>query len=148
MAPKKEKVESVSRDEFNSLSSSVNDLVGLVKQALEKPATPTTPEEIKAEKEVEKASTNKISTNDEWEEIAREIIGDAVDHTEVAYLKGGGLNFTVVIKNDKSNAPLDYLERYKQDRRSKEVGAEGEAGVRNWCVLIKNNLKRERPISN
>lgn len=145
--PKQEKP--VSRKEFNELSKGVGDLVELIKSgALTGPGgnRPADPETEVQKKEVEKASPNKYTVNPEWEDLAREIIGEAVDHTEIQYIKGGGLLFTVVIKEDFSNAPTDYIERYKTDRRSKEVGAEGEAGVRIWCEQIRNNLKRPRNV--
>lgn len=142
--PKQEK--SVSRAEFNELAKGVGDLVDLIKSgALSKPAE--TPAEAKADKEVAKAGPNKYTVNPDWEDLAHEIIGEAVDHTEIEYVKGGGMKFTVVIKEEFSNSPADYMERHKVDRRSKEVGAEGEAGVRIWCEQIRNNLKRPRPVS-
>ena len=56
--------------------------------------------------------------------------------------KGGGTLFTVVIKPEFSNAAPEYLERYKADRRTKEIGSEGLSGVETWCKLIRANLKR------
>ncbi len=146
------KPEFVSKAEFDKLSNSVGDLVELIKSgALSQPApaaAAATPEQAKEDKEAAKATANKYTVNPEWEDLAREIIGEAVDHTEIQYIKGGGLMFTVVIKTEFSNSPADYLERYKSDRRSKEVGSEGEAGVRQWCELIRNNLKRPKPVLN
>ena len=144
--PKQE--DTVSRAEFNALAGGVKDLVDLIKSgALTQPAAPT-PQEAREEKAVKEAGSNKYTVNPEWEDLAREIIGESMDHTEIQYIKGGGLMFTVVIKEEFSNAPADYLERYKSDRRSKEVGSEGEAGVRIWCEQIRNNLKRPRNIIN
>ena len=146
-APKKEAVQNpqfVTEERFASLENSVSDLVDLIRSQAQAPqAPPPSPEE----KEITKAGPNKYTVNPEWEEIAKEIVGPALDHTELDYLKGGGLRFTLVIKNEKSNAPLDYLERYKTDRRSREIGAEGESGVKKWCELVRNNLKKERPIT-
>jgi len=93
---------SVSREEFEGVAKSVGTLniaveglVDLIKSgALSAPAAKT-PEEVKADKEVEKAGANKYTVNPEWEDIAREIIGEAVDHTEIEYIKGGGMKFTV-----------------------------------------------------
>lgn len=150
--PKPKQEKPVSRKEFNDLAKGVGDLVELIKSGAltgpggDKPAA--APETEQQKKEVAKASSNKYTVNPDWEELAREIIGEAVDHTEIQYIKGGGLMFTVVIKEDFTNAPADYLERHKVDRRSKEVGAEGEAGVRIWCEQIRNNLKRPKPVSN
>lgn len=134
----------VSRQEFNSLANSVSDLVSLIRSDRQA-KTPAVDD--KHEKEVAKAGPNAYTSNPEWEELAREIIGEAVDHTEIEYVKGGGMKFTVVIKQTMSNASVSYLEVHKIDRRTKEIGSEGEAGVRVWCELIKNNLKRDKPVT-
>ncbi len=138
----------VDRKDFDKLSETVDTLSDGIAELLKRSSAPAVAPEVEAEqKEVSKASPNKYTSNPEWEDIAREIIGEAVDHTEIQYVKGGGLLFTIVIKDEFSNAPDDYLERYKSDRRSREVGAEGEAGVRIWCELVRNNLKRAKPIT-
>lgn len=135
------------RETVNTLASGMSDMLDLMKAgALNKPVQ--TVAEIAIEKEADKATANKYTVNPEWEDIAREIIGAAVDHTEIEYVKGGGMKFTVVIKEEFSNATTEYLERHKVDRRSKEVGADGESGVRLWCEQIRNNLKRPKPITN
>lgn len=111
------------------------------------PSFPQTLAELQKEKEVIKAGPNRYDTNPDWEEMAREIVGEALDHTELEYAKGGGQKFTLVIKPEFSNAPTDYLERNKVDRRTREIGTEGEAGVRIWCELVRNNLKRPKPFT-
>lgn len=151
----------VTEERFAALEGGVNRLLDL----MEKQATPATPaapaagssvspatavvepNETPAEKSVRKAGANEIPMNPEWEEMAREIIGEAVDHCEIAYVKNGGVLFTVVIKDEFSNAGVDYLERYKVDRRTKEVGSEGIEGVEAWCKLIKSNLAKGKPIA-
>ena len=147
MAPKKTKAEpAVSRAEFSELAGNVSALVELMTKQAEAKADVVAQDPIRA-REIEKASPNKYSENTEWEELARDIIGEAVDHTEVQYVKGGGTLFTVVIKSDKSNATAEYLERHHTDRRSREIGSEGEAGVRVWCNLIRDNLKRPQNVT-
>lgn len=94
----------------------------------------------------EKARSNRVTNNPEWEEIAREILGPALDHTEVEHERSGGIKFTVVIKLDYSNADKNYLELNKVDRRSKEISQEGLAGVEDWCRQIKANLTRTQKI--
>lgn len=112
------------------------------------PATATAqPNETPIDKQVRKAGANEIPMNPEWEEMAHEIIGEPLDHCEIAYVKNGGVLFTIVIKEEFSNAGKDYLERYKQDRRTKEVGSEGIEGVENWCKLVKSNLSKGAPIA-
>lgn len=136
----------VSTTEFSSfkeeMTSSMSTLIDLVKEVKSQPVQ--TPEAIAVEKEIKKADPNAVVVNPEWEEAALSIIGEAVDHCEVQHLKNGGLLFTVVIKEEFSNAPKDYLARHKQDRRSKEIGTEGFGGVETWCKLIKSNLARPR----
>ena len=142
MAPPKKYA---SIEEFNALAGSVSDLVQLIKSgALSQPATPAA---IAEEKAIVAASPNNYQVNTDWEDMAREIVGEALDHTELAYVKGGGQVFTLVIKPEHSNAPKDYLTRYKVDRRSKEIGSEGEAGAKQWCQLVSSNLKRPRPLN-
>lgn len=138
----------VTKEEFNNLTEAVGSIADLLKESLAQKSSPAqTAAEITIQKEAEKAVPNKYTVNPEWEEIAREIIGAAVDHTEIEYIKGGGMKFTVVIKDEFSNASVEYLERHKVDRRSREVGAEGESGVRVWCEQIRNNLKRPKNIT-
>ncbi len=100
--------------------------------------------ESPAEKAISKAGPNQIPMNPEWEELAGSIIGEAMERCEIAYLKNGGVIFTVIIKKSHSNAPKDYLEMYKTDRRSKEIGSEGLEGVEAWCKQIKSNLARSK----
>ncbi len=137
--PKPEKF--VSEERFNKLEESVGKVADLLEKVLtERAAAPQT----KEDKAVAEAGPNKYQTNDEWDEMAREIIGDALDHTEVEHTKSGGIKFTIVVKLEKSNAPKEYLERTKSDRRTREVAAEGIGGVEAWCRLVKANLARPR----
>lgn len=139
----------VKADEFNSFKEETKEnmstIIGMLRDQAAKPAeAPVSSETVsEVEKEVKKADPNAIPMNPEWEAAAREIIGDAVDHCEMTHLKSGGILFTVVIKNEYSNAPKDYLERYKADRRTKEIGNEGFGGVELWAKLIKQNLARQ-----
>lgn len=105
-------------------------------------AVPEKPEVSQQAQAVAKASPNKFTVNDEWEEEAKKIIGEAVDHTEVVHERNGGIKFTVIIKKSHSNAPEQYLSLVGTDRRTKEVGSEGIGGVIEWCKLIKQNLAR------
>lgn len=147
----------VTEERFAQLESSMGAILDLLEKQAQKPVepapaaaaglTPATPVETPAEASVRKAGANQIPMNPEWEERAREIIGEAVDHCEIQYLKNGGVIFTVVIKKEMSNERTDYLNYYGSDRRSKEIGAEGIEGVDNWCKLIKSNLARPKPLS-
>lgn len=134
----------VTIEQFSSLTeviSKMNDSLSELKnKTTEIPKTVAT----KEQEEITKAKADQAPINPAWEELAQTIIGEALDHCEIFYPKSGGTIFTVVIKNEFSNAPKDYLERMKTDRRSKEIGGEGISGVESWCKLIKANLKRGR----
>jgi len=90
----------------------------------------------------------------DWAEVhpvhdntARDILGNLVDRTYMKYPKGGGALFTVVIKREFSNAPKDYLERMKEDHRTANLETErfrGEEGAKRWCLLIKQNLSKNK----
>lgn len=137
----------VTRSEFDGLTTTVSRILDLLERqtAVNAPAliqsTAAPVADPIQEKKIAEASPNKYQTDDEWDAIARDIIGDAIDHTEVER-KGGGVKFTVVIKTEKSNAPKEYIDRMKVDRRTREVGAEGTEGVTQYCKLIRANLAR------
>ncbi len=129
------------------LSKGMSDLVGIVGELAEKlksPPAPKSADEVKHDAEVTKAKPNLETVNPAWVEKAQELIGEALDHCEVFYPKHGGTLFTLVIKKEFSNAPVDYLERYKSDRRTREIGNEGIEGVENYCKLVAANLKRSK----
>ena len=134
----------VTSEEFASLVDVIGKLsdsvTALNNKTTELPKTALT----KQEEEIAKAKHDQAPINPAWEDMAREILGEVMDHCEIYYPKAGGTLFTVVIKNEFSNAPKEYLERNRTDRRSKEIGNEGISGVESWCRLIKSNLKRTK----
>lgn len=124
-------------------TDNTNTIINMLTEMKTKPAEVVSSATVtEVDKEVAKADPNEVPINPEWDKAAREIIGEAVDHCEVQHIKSGGLLFTVVIKPEFSNAPKDYIERYKSDRRTREIGNEGFGGVELWCKLIKQNLAR------
>ena len=128
----------VTVEQFSQMTEVLSALTAAVTDLKKNPvAAPT-----KEAEEIRKATYDQAPINPAWEEKAREIIGEALDHCEIFYPKSGGVIFTVVIKNELSNSPKDYLERMKVDRRSREIGAEGISGVEIWCKLVRANLKR------
>lgn len=144
VAKKKKAPQYATVAQFNSLAESVGSLVELIKSGAlaTAPAAAISATETPVEREVRKAAPDVNPVNPAWEEKAREIVGDALDHCEVLYPKQGGVIFTLVIKQEFSNAPTEYLERHKVDRRSREIGNEGIEGVEQWCKLVKSNLNR------
>ncbi len=156
---KKADTEFVTLERFERLESGVNKMLDLMEKQAEASVSvlsgevipsastgvaPVIVPETPVEKSIRKAGPNEIPMNPEWEEMAQDIIGEAVDHCEIAYLKNGGVLFTVIIRDEFSNAGHDYLQRMGSDRRSKEVGTEGIAGVEEWCRLIKSNLAKSK----
>ena len=126
----------VTMEQFNKLTDIISNLATVVS------AKTATPAEIKENSEISKAKSDQAPVPSSWEETARDIIGEALDHCELFQPRTGGTLFTVVIKNEFSNAPKEYLERMKADRRTKEIGNEGISGVETWCKLVRANLKR------
>lgn len=141
--PEKQEQAFVTKVEFEKLVDVLGGIMDKLDRIETKASTPApgSPEEKEA-KEVSKAKPDMGPINPAWEEKAQEILGEALDHCEVFYPKAGGQIFTVVIKNDHSNAGAEYLERTKVDRRSREIGSEGLAGVELWCKLVRQNLQR------
>ena len=132
-----------SAEEVKTLGSKVDEIGSVLNKVLEALEKKTEAPKTEQEKKVETATPNKFTVNPEWEEAAKNILGDALDHTEVNYERSGGVVFTVVIALDKSNATKDYLERCKIDRRSKPIGGTGIDGVIEWCNLVKGNLNHK-----
>jgi hypothetical protein len=128
--------EFVKKEEFDNAVSTILDKLESLNQT--KAVAPETPAEV----EVKKAGPDTKQVNPEWDAEARTILGDLLDHTEVQYNKNGGVNFTIVIKKEKSNAGEEYLTRMGADRRTKEVGASGMEGVTEWCKLVRGNIRR------
>lgn len=126
----------VKKEEFESAVSTILDKLEAI--SVSRTAAPETPEQ----KEIKAAAPNRVEKNPDWDEMAVELLGDYLDHTEVEHTKSGGILFTIVVKKERSNAGKDYLMMVGQDRRTKEVGSEGLEGVIQWCKLVRANLKR------
>ncbi len=139
---KKEK--GVSRKEFDGLKEEVNSgfkqIIDLIKQKPEEKAKAEV-----AEKKVDEAAADVGDVNPRYEARAREVLGSRLERTFVTYPKGGGTLFTIVITKEASNAPKDYMERMKEDRRTVNIEREefrGEDGVGKWATLVLQNLNR------
>jgi hypothetical protein len=138
--------EFVTTDRFNKLEDAVNKIADSMINLTDRlSAVPVV--ESKEVKEIKAAGPDRVETNPNWQEQAQEILGDYLDHTEVTHTKSGGILFTIVIKPERSNASKDHLNFYKHDRRTKEVSAEGEEGVIQWCKLVLGNLKHSESAS-
>lgn len=137
----------VSKEEFDVLKEDMGKNFSQILDLLQKPAT-TQAEATKivAEtKKVDEAASDVADMNPRYDAKAREILGERIERTYVTYPKGGGTLFTIVIKNQFSNSPKDYLERMKEDRRTVNIEREefrGEDGVEKWAKLILANINR------
>lgn len=134
----------VSKEEFDGFKKEIdgnfNKLFDMMKAKPEEKAKA----EVQAKK-VSEASPDIQDVNPRYEAKAKEILGEKLERTYVTYPKGGGTLFTVVIKREFSNSPKDYLERYKEDKRTVNIEREefrGEDGVEKWAKLILQNLNR------
>lgn len=136
--------EFVSKEEFNSKFDSLQGAMGKMLDMMEKTSTPGNPAQVEAKAVEEAKYDTQAAINPSWEAAAREALGVKLDHCEVNYPKEGGLQFTIVIKKEHSNAPKDYLERYKSDRRTKEVGKTGYEGVVEWIKRVNQNLNTKK----
>ena len=137
----KPKEDFVTKAEFTQLTDVLTTMAGVLEGIQKKIATPA---ETKQDVEAARAKHDSAPVPESWEIATKDILGEIVDHVELFQPRSGGTLFTVVIKPEFSNAPKEYLERNKYDRRTKEIGNEGVAGVENWCKLIKANLKRNK----
>ena len=141
---KEVKKDFVSKKEFDTLKEDMNksfsQIVELIKQKPEEKA-----KQVVQDKKVDEASSNVSENNPRYDAKARQILGDKVERTFIEYPKGGGIMFTVSIKEEASNAGDDHWKFYKHDYRSVNLEREefrGEEGVDKWCKLILANLTR------
>lgn len=126
------------KERIEALENSVQKILDILTS--QQAAKPPTKQEI----EVAKAVSDQAPINPAWESETRNILGEALDHCEVFYPRNGGIQFTIVIKKEHSNAPKDYLLHFKVDRRTKDIGNEGLEGVISWAKLVSANLGRTK----
>lgn len=76
---------------------------------------------------------------EKWRAMADAMLGkDFVIELELP--EKGGQKLNVYVPRNKSNAPEEYWEKFKQDKRTRELGNTGIEGVRNWLLRIRKNL--------
>ena len=148
--PTKKKVEKVVPVEKFVTVEQFEKFGDAVIERLEKLANQPVPTaaEVKEKAAIEAAGPDNAQTNPAWDAVAKEQLGEYLDHTEVQYGKSGTIAFTIVIKNEKSNAPADYMERVHCDRRTREVSSEGLEGVTMWVRLVKAQLLKNQDLKN
>lgn len=136
----------VSKEEFDGLKDDMNKSFSQIIKMME--AKPEEKVQAKVEeKKVDEASADVSGQNPRYEQKVKEILGNKVERTYITYPKGGGTLFTIVIKNEFSNAPKDYLAMYKEDKRTINLEREefrGEEGVEKYAKLVLANLNRTK----
>lgn len=135
-------VKYVTQDQFSKLENTVNEALSVILSRLEAPKV-----EQKTQEVLEAKPDNRMM-NPEWRKAVKEILGSDFE-CEVSYPQTGGINFTVIVPREKSNASKSHWESFKnqdlaQDRRTKPIGNSGLEGVIKWCELIKLNLKNTK----
>lgn len=134
----------VTTDDFNNFKTGIENSMGQILELMKaKPDAPQTEKQ-----KIEKAEAKSAEPNDAylepvppaWVTDAKEKIGEAVDHCELDYI-GGRTRYTVVIKNEFSNAPKATLDYYKVDRRTVVV-ENGIESVRAFNTLVAKNLQK------
>ena len=133
---KNKKAEFVTKDQFEGLEKSVLSLVEMVRERITPPAVKAVSITPPVASEGE---SDYIEVNPHWRKVVNEVLGSDFD-CQILYPKSGGIQFTVIVPINKSNAPKEYLERHKTDRRTREIGNRGIEGVKEHCLRIKQNL--------
>jgi len=137
--------EVVSREEFDGLkqemSKSFEQIISLIK---EKPKTVEEVKKVEAKKVVDKTAEANDAylepVHPDWTADAKTKIGEALDHCEVDYPKNGNPRYTIVIKNEFSNASSSHLQYYKIDKRTVAV-TNGFETVKAFNSLVAQNLR-------
>jgi hypothetical protein len=131
----------VTIEQFQGMTDVMNKLFEAVNELKTKPV-----EQVKKEEqEVAKAGPARhMALEADWEDEVRSILGEKIDS---CWMSGNGQYFNVIIKLEFSNAPKDYLERYKVDMRTVAIQGGGLSAITNFCKLVAQNLKtKERYI--
>ena len=137
--------ENVSRAEFDGLKNEMNKSFGQIIDLIkEKPKTVEEVKKVEAKKAVDKTAEANDAylepVHPDWLADAKAKIGEALDHCEVSYPKNGNPLYTIVIKNDFSNASSSQLQFYKTDKRTIAV-TNGYETVKAYNSLVAQNLK-------
>lgn len=134
MAKSIKELEEETQARFKSLEDSLIEIVGLIKKKDEPAAAPKEP----AQGQPDRISQEVV--HPDWIKDAQEKMGDKLDHCEIDYPKNGVPRYTVVIKNEFSNAGKDYLAFYKVDRRTVPV-TNGLETIKLFNSLVQQNLR-------
>jgi len=136
-----EKPKPVMQEEFAKFKEEVNGGISAIMGKLEKLAEvkpvsmPSQPTSVK----VEAGPDNETPVPVSWVNAVHEILGPEFD-VKFEQPDSGGALFTIIVPKDKSNATVDHWKMYKRDFRTREIGATGLGGVKEWALLVRKNL--------
>jgi hypothetical protein len=94
---------------------------------------------VSAPVKVEAGPDNETPVPVSWVNAVHEILGPEFD-VKFEQPDSGGALFTIIVPKDKSNATVDHWKMYKRDFRTREIGATGLGGVKEWALLVRKNL--------
>ncbi len=131
----------VSKEEFSDFKSEVAQGFVAVADAIADLKNSVVPAAIPAKTvEPEGAMDEQTPMPLSWRKAVNEILGEDFD-CELSQPDQGGTKFTIIVPREKSNAPSIHWQNFKQDRRTREVGATGLQGVKEWCLKVRANLQ-------
>jgi hypothetical protein len=135
-----EKPKPVMQEEFSAFKKEVNDGIGAIMGKLEVLAkAPVSAPVVSAPVKVEAGPDNETPVPVSWVNAVHEILGPEFD-VKFEQPDSGGALFTIIVPKDKSNATVDHWKMYKRDFRTREIGATGLGGVKEWALLVRKNL--------
>ena len=138
------KDEYATKDALNSLIDSVTHLAGIVRDLAEKKDEVKNPDPNLKPIPVDEAKPDLSPIPPSWRKMVDEILG--LDFgLNVSYPdKGSGFLFKIIVPMEKSNMPEAQRQMYKVDIRTKAISyGEGVDGVKRYCELVAQNLKRK-----
>jgi hypothetical protein len=137
--PKKGPKAGVKAEEFAEFKQ---EILGLMKEMVaNKQTVPTAPATSGVGNDDGSSDKNRVGVPPAWKEMVDQILGPEFD-CEYTLPPDGGQLFTIIVPKEKSNATKEYIEMFKTDRRTKELGNTGPRGVKEWCLKVRQNLLR------
>ena len=143
----------VSKDEFDAkfgqLTSQITGITSILADLANSMKQPATPNVVNSARigdnpppsvaEAGPTPSNQVPVAPSWRELVDKTLGTDFDII-VTMPPNGGTQFTLLVPKDKSNADQQHWIVYKRDHRTREVGATGFDGVKEWCLKVRGNL--------
>lgn len=136
-APKAAKAAGPSMEQFENLQTQVTDALGMITKQLG--ALQENPGTVKSVAVLEGGPDDQTPMPSTWRKAVVEILGPEFD-CEMVQPDTGGTKFKIIVPRAQSNATQSYWEMHKRDIRTKEIGATGLTGVKEWCLKVRANL--------